>query len=141
MFQKHSKEYLLDHLWILEKNLGNCIFEHAFKPAGKKIEFSLDVISSFLIAFSRFIDQIYSDKIKKIKFQNQKFFFKATEKHVFIVSTNNLKKINDSKIENFIIKIAEKFYRLSSQNERDQDNFSKVTDFQAFVDDIEELER
>lgn len=139
--QSRSKEYLLDHLWILERHSGNCFFEYDFNSDGKISQFPSDVASSFFMAFSRFIDQIYSDKIKKIKFQNRKLYFKVTEELVFITSIKNIKKLNDSKIETLISKIISNFYHLYSQKMVDQKCFSKISDFHGFIDTLEELER
>ena len=78
---------------------------------------------------------------KKIKFQKQNFYFKATEELVFIASFKNIKKLNDSKIENFILKIINSFYQLYPQKMEDYDSFSKNSDFYDFIDALEELVR
>lgn len=141
MFQKQSKEYIINHLWILERHSGNCLFEHDFKPVDARGQLPQDLISSFFISFSRFINEIYSDKIKKIKFQNQMFYFRVTDLHMFIVSTNLLKKSNDSKMEQFILKIIKKFQQTYSCKEEDKEMLSNILDFNDFIDAIEELEK
>ena len=141
MFQKQSKEYLINHLWILERFTGNCLFEHDLKPIEVKGQFPIDLISNFFISFSRFINEIYSDKIKKIKFQKQKFYFRVTEEHMFIVSSDILKKSYESKIEHFFLKIIEKFYQIYSCEKKDEETMSNNLDFNEFIAAIEELER
>jgi len=141
MFQKLSKEFLVNHLWILERKSGDCLFEHEFKSVTSHSQFPPDLISNFFMAFSRFIDEIYFDKIKKIKFQKQKFYFKVTEEHMFIVSTNLLKKSLESKIEDFFLKIIEKFYQTYPRKKEDKKKLSTILNFSDFINAIEELER
>lgn len=141
MPRTHQSEFLLDNLWIIERETGNCFFEHDFNSDLEEIKHPLDVISSFFTAFSSLVDTIYSDKIKKIHFQGRRLYFKATEELVFIASVKNTNKTSDSKIDRLLSKIIDRFNHKYSQKINILNDFSIKSDFYGFIDTLEGLVR
>jgi hypothetical protein len=100
--------FLIESVWILEKNSGICLFEENY------IDFmnegmTIDLIGSFLSALLTFADETFADEIQHVQFSNRKIIFEFSKHLLFIVAVNDKTKLSDVQIKRKIDQIAMAF--------------------------------
>lgn len=130
-------EFLIQGLFILEKESGICVFEQNYVDITKD-GMPTDLISSFLSAILSFAGETFTDEIQHIQFSNRKIIFEFSEHVLFVVIVSDAAPATDAQIKRIIRRIAEKFNAKYTPH-FETSSYMNVEIFNGFSEDLYEI--
>ncbi len=119
-------------LWILNRQSGICLFEQTFDARLREMD--PDLIGGFLMAISKFCEEMIGEEIRVIETQSMRIYYQNAEKFVVaVLSQNTIKK---SMAESFLKEVTDLFIGKYTSY-LDAGHLANVSIFRDFAAEIE----
>ncbi len=119
-------------LWILNRQSGIYLFEQTFDARLREMD--PDLIGGFLMAISKFSEEIIGEEIRVIETKSMRIYYQNAEKFVVAVLFQN--KINKSMTKSFLKDVSDLFIE-KYMSYLDAGQLANVNVFKDFAAEIE----
>lgn len=126
-----KREFLLENLWILDKESGICIYEQDFRIDSNS-EYSVDLVSAFINAMAMFADETFSEGIERIEFKQKKIYFRFSGKLLFVFIFRKNVRISESEINHLINLTVNCFSKMFSSTLNEEYFYNRFELYETF---------